>query len=43
MAENEIRFFEVGVVRQGKAATRLTTSVQQHHPAQDAKGPFLPQ
>jgi len=34
--------FEVEVVREGKAATRLTTSVQQHHPAQDSKRPFLP-
>ena len=42
MAENEMRFFEVEMVREGKAATRLTTSVQQHHPPQDPKGPFLP-
>jgi len=43
MAENGIIFFEVEVVREGKAATRLTTSVQQHHPAQDPKGPFCRQ
>jgi len=42
MVENEMRFFEVEAVIESKPATRLTTSVQQHHPAQDPKGPFLP-
>lgn len=42
MFENEIRFFEFEVLREGKAATRLTASVQQHHPARDPKRPFLP-
>jgi len=42
MAENDIRFFEVEVIIEDKPATPLTTSVQQHHLAQDPKGPFLP-
>jgi len=42
MFENELRFFEVQVLIEGKPATLLTTSVQQHHPAQEPKGPFLP-
>jgi hypothetical protein len=41
MVGNETRFFEVELLRAGEAATGLTTSVQQNHPAQDSKRPFL--
>ena len=42
VVENQISFFEDEVVRVGNAAAGLTSSVQQHHPAQYPKGRFLP-
>jgi hypothetical protein len=42
MVGNEIIFLEIEMVTEGKAVTLLTTSVKQHHPAQDSKRPFVP-